>query len=110
MKSSNVTATVEQLDDAINYVLNRQDAAVQATADAVSERLAAIVQYVTEAMRAVAAATEHSARGAELARVVGALEAGGHLTVVQNVLPATTTKTVVRDDRGQIAQIVEVSE
>ena len=103
--------TLAQLDDAIGYLADRNDAAVEAVCEAVSERLAAIVEYFAEAMRAVAAATEQSTRSAELARVVGALEAGGHLTVVQNLLPSsTTTKNVIRNDRGQIAQIIEVAE
>jgi len=104
-------ATVAQLDDAIGYLADRQDAATMAVCEAVSERLAAIVAHFTEAVQAVAAATEQSTRSAELARVVGALEAGGHLTVVQNVLPSsTTTKNVIRNDRGQISQIIEVAE
>lgn len=111
-------ATLAQLADAIGYLADRQDAAVEAVREAVLALRdgGRVVLNVKNHIRAgveqpVAAATEQSTRSAELARVVGALEAGGRLTVVQNVLPSsTTTKNVVRNDRGQIAQIIEVAE
>ena len=116
MKSSNVPATVEQLDDAIAYLFECQQAATRAIVDAVNVALADLAAQTKSEMQRVAdysaevmrIAKERTHTDDTLARMVASLSLGAPV-IVNNLPPQRpVTRELVRDEAGRVTGMVEV--